>query len=93
MEESALSSKWRTFKVGDSLSRGRIRKTWNEVIRSDLKERKVNKDIIKDKNAWKSFIRNRYEKKPDYYDDIGHILPKFSQNELSKNFHKLFNVR
>ena len=29
-----------------------------KVIRSDLKERKVSKDIAKDRNAGKSFIRN-----------------------------------
>ena len=32
--------------------------TWNEVIRSDLKERKIIKDITKENNAWKSFMRN-----------------------------------
>ena len=58
MEKSAWSHKCRTFKVSGSFSRGRLRKTWNEVIRSDLTERKVNRDIIKGSNAWKSFIRN-----------------------------------
>ena len=33
-------------------------KTYNGVIRSDLEERKDSKDIAKDRNAWKSFIRN-----------------------------------
>ena len=58
MEESAWCSKWGTFKVSGSFSRGRPRKTWNEVIRRDLKERKVNKNITKGRNACKSFIRN-----------------------------------
>ena len=58
MEESIWSSKCRTFKVGGSFPTGRPRKAWNEVIRSDLKERKVSKDIHKDINVWKSFIRN-----------------------------------
>ena len=31
----------------------------HEVIRSDLKERKASKDIAKDRNTSKSFIRNR----------------------------------
>ena len=35
MEESTLSSKYRTFKVSGSFPRGQPRKTWNEVIRSD----------------------------------------------------------
>ena len=34
-------------------------KTWNELIRSDLKEKKANRDIAKEKNTWKFFIRNR----------------------------------
>ena len=45
MEESARSSKCRTFKVSGSFPRGRPRKTWNEVIQSDLKERNVSKDV------------------------------------------------
>ena len=31
---------------------------WNEVIRSDLKGRKVSKGIDKIRNAWKSYMRN-----------------------------------
>ena len=48
---SAWSSKRKTFKVSGSLHRGKPRK-------HGLKERKVSKDIAKDRNAWKSFIRN-----------------------------------
>ena len=59
MEEKAWSSKYRTFKVSSSLPRGRPKKTWNGAIRSDMKERKVNKDIAKDRKASKSFIKNR----------------------------------
>ena len=47
MEESARSSKCRTFKVIGSFYRGRPRKTWIEIIRSDLKERRVSKVIAK----------------------------------------------
>ena len=35
------------------------RKTWNEIIRSDLKEKKMSKDVAKDRNGWKSYKRNR----------------------------------
>ena len=59
MEERAQSIKCRTFKVSGSLTRGQPRKTWNEVIRSDLKESKVSKDTARDKNGWKSFMRNK----------------------------------
>ena len=30
-----------------------------EIIRSDLKERKFNQDLAKDRNAWMSVIKNR----------------------------------
>ena len=43
IEESAWS-KCRTFKVTSSFLRERPRKTWNQIIRIDLKERKVSKD-------------------------------------------------
>ena len=33
-------------------------KTWNEVISNDLQQKKVSKDLNKDRNALKSFIRN-----------------------------------
>ena len=52
MEESAWLCKCRNFNVSSSFS-------WNAVIRSDLKEMKVSKDLAKDRNAWKSFIWNR----------------------------------
>ena len=57
MEDSGFSSKCRTFKISGSFPRRWPRKTWNEVVRVDLKERKF-MDIAKDINAWKSFIRN-----------------------------------
>lgn len=45
----------------------KMKKTWNEVITSYLKERKVSKDLAKDINASKSFKMrlsyvNKYEK-------------------------------
>ena len=45
----------------------KMKKTWNEVITSCLKERKVSKDLAKDINASKSFKMrlsyvNKYEK-------------------------------
>ena len=59
MEENAWSIKCRNVRVSESFPRGRSRKTWNEVIRSDLKEMKVNdKELAKDRNSRKSFIRN-----------------------------------
>ena len=48
VKESAWPSKCRTFKVSDSFPRGRPRKTWNEVIKSNLKERKVSKGIAQE---------------------------------------------
>ena len=44
------------FKIGGSLSIGRPR---SQVIRRDLKERKVWKNPVKDRNVWKLFV-NKY---------------------------------
>ena len=41
MRESAWSSKCRTFNVSGSYPRGRPSKTWNEVIRNDMKQSKT----------------------------------------------------
>ena len=45
MEESVWSNKCGNIKVTSNFVRGRPRKEWNKVIKSDLKERKVSKDI------------------------------------------------
>ena len=55
MEESAWSGKCRTSKVGCSFLRGLQWKTWDEVIRNDLKGRKCSKDIAKGKNCLEVF--------------------------------------
>ena len=60
MEENVLFDiKCRTFKVIGSFARGKSRKTWNEIIRSDVKGTKVSKDPAKDRNVLKFFIRKR----------------------------------
>ena len=33
------------------------KKTWSEVIRNNLKESKVSKDLVKDRNTWKSSMQ------------------------------------
>ena len=58
MEESAWSSKSRTFKVSGNIPSRQGKKTWNQVIKSNLKKTKVMKIIVKNRNVWKSFIRN-----------------------------------
>ena len=40
-----------SFNVSGSFPRGLPRKTWNELIRSDLKESKISKDIAKDRST------------------------------------------
>lgn len=57
MQESVLSSKYKTFKDSGTLPRRRPQKTWNGVIRNDLKQKKVSKDLVKDSNVSKS-IKN-----------------------------------
>ena len=51
MEESSWSVKRGTFKISGSLPRGRPKKTWNKVIKSDLKERKVIREVAEDRIA------------------------------------------
>lgn len=51
MEEKVWASKCRKFKISGSFQRGRPRKTWTEVIRSDLKEEKVSQEPDNDRNA------------------------------------------
>lgn len=57
MEGSAWSSKSK-FSTSVVVSPEDGQKKQNDVIRSHLIERKVSKDIAKDKNVEKSFIRN-----------------------------------
>lgn len=33
-------------------------KTWKGIIRSDLKEMKIGKDVAKDRNVWKVFHKS-----------------------------------
>lgn len=55
--KSAWTSKCRTFKVRGSFPTAGTRKTGNETIRSDLREKKVSKEKVKETSAWKAFIR------------------------------------
>ena len=59
MEEDDWSGKCRTIKISGSFTKRRPRKTWNEVISSGMKEKKVSKDLAEDRNVWESFISNR----------------------------------
>lgn len=59
MKEGASFNECRnTILVTGRFPSRRLRKTWNEVIRSDLKETKVIKADKTDKNNWKTFLRN-----------------------------------
>ena len=51
MEESAWSSKCRIFKVSGSFLRRQSREAWIEMIRNGLQEKKVSKDLGKDRNT------------------------------------------
>ena len=58
MEDNVLfDNKCRIFKIIGSFPRGKSRKTWNEIIRSDVKGTKVSKDPVKDRNVLKLFIK------------------------------------
>lgn len=51
IEEKAWSGLCRTCNVNGSFPRGPPMEIWNEVIRSNLKERKVHKDLTEDINT------------------------------------------
>ena len=59
MEANAWASKCRDIMVDDRLARGRPRKSWSEVVRKDLRDKNVSKDVAKDGIAWKSVITIR----------------------------------
>ena len=59
MEVDAYPSKCRDIIVDGSLARGRPQKSWSEVVRKDLREKKVSKEIAKDRIALKAVIRIR----------------------------------
>ena len=40
--------------MSGSAGRGRQKKTWEKVIKMDLRERRVSKDLARDRLAWKS---------------------------------------
>ena len=42
--------------MSGSAGRGRSKKTWEEVIKMDLRERRVSKDLARDKLPWKSIF-------------------------------------
>ena len=66
VEENVLfDKKCRTFKVIGSFARGKPEKTWNEIIRSNVKGPKVSKDLAKDRNMLKLLIRNHAKWKTD----------------------------
>ena len=41
--------------MSSSVGKGRPKKTW-EVIKMDLRERRVSKDLARDRLAWKSYF-------------------------------------
>ena len=51
MDKNAWASRCRTIKVTGT--------TWEEVIRIDLKQKGVSRDLVKDRITWKSISRNR----------------------------------
>ena len=54
MDKSFWVSRCREVEVSDSDGRGRPKKTWEEVIKMDLGERRVSKGLARDRLAWKS---------------------------------------
>ena len=51
MDKSFWVSRCRTVEVSGSVGRRRPKKTWEEVIKMDLRERGVSKDLARDRLA------------------------------------------
>ena len=56
MDKSFWVSRCRAVEVSSSACRGRPKKMWEEVIKMDLRERRVRKDLARDRLAWKSIF-------------------------------------
>ena len=49
-------SRCRAVEVSGSVGRGRPKKTWEEVIKMYLRERRFSKDLARNRLAWKSIF-------------------------------------
>ena len=56
MDKSFWVSRCRAVEVSGSVGRRRPKKTWEEAIKMDLRERKFSKDLARDRLAWKSIF-------------------------------------
>ena len=56
MDKSFWVSRCRAVEVSGLVGGGRPKKTWEEVIKMDLRERRVSKDLARDRLAWKSIL-------------------------------------
>ena len=52
-------SKCRSYVVEGDVAKGRPRKTWFEVVRNDLKEKNISRELALDRTAWKSLVKPR----------------------------------
>ena len=57
MDENDWPSKCRRITLDGVLPKGRPKKTWNELVRKDLQEKNITKEVAQDRLAWKSVIR------------------------------------
>ena len=57
MEDNNWVSKCRTMQVDGQRSRGRPRKTWDEMITNDLVVKGLRRDLTKDHKGWKTAIK------------------------------------
>ena len=70
----------RTFKVSRTFLGGNPRKTWNEVIKSDLKKSKVSDDLAKDRFM---IMKALYQSNPGDSNQVNMIRRQlFIQNKI-----------
>ena len=56
MDKKFWGSRCRAVEVSGSVGREKPKKTWEEVIKMDLRERRVSKNLARDRLAWKSIF-------------------------------------
>ena len=57
--ETSWINKCRQINVPGKVGRGRPKKTWGEVVKADLKQKGVTKDLAHDRLGWKSISKAR----------------------------------
>ena len=56
MEDDNWVKRCRSLSVEGKRERGRLRKTWEQVVAKDMKEKKLHRTLAQDRVAWRKAI-------------------------------------